>query len=1478
MRFPLRMTPASGLLSLLLLAAACEPTETTNGPPVAIAGTDQTVFFGETTSLDGSNSFDPDADDLTYSWTVTSAPEGSALVAGDSVADTATTDFTPDAVGAFVLSLRVTDTLEASSLDAVVIEARNVLTVVGNVPAEGATGVANRTPVVVFFSEPIRPWTADAALVVEDITDAMNPVPVLGTVSVDDGNTAVVFTPASNWGDLTPYQVTVTTAAKGLDGAPLRTPVIFEFEGAAVDLVPPTVLAVDPPDASIDQPVHSTVQLLFSEPVDPATVPAAFALTGAALEDGAVVLSAGNTKATFIPADTAPDPDVPHVLALSTDYTVDLAATVTDAAANPMASAFSSTFRTEDTDNSGPPVILSVSPLTGAGGVSVKLPVVATFSEPVDPATVTTTTFQLLGGTTAAPAGSISMALGNTVAILQPDVNLETSTRYDVLVTDGVSDLSGNMLDGDADGAAGGSFGSFFTTGLAPPPSVYSATPLTAPQIDSTVTVDITGEDFVDGATVLVLGGGVLVNSTTFVSDTALQAEITISPAASLGSRTIVVTNPDGQTGEGFNLIDILDRAPIVTSISTASVSGTSVAQGQTMAAMSVFGSYFKNGATVSISGADVTPNNVTFINGGVSSELQLDLDVGVAAAIGFRDVTVTNPDTQTDTLLGALEVTAPPPVVTSLDITSGRRKETLNVTINGTDFQAGASVSFGAGVGVTAVDDTGAPTQLVATIAIAGNAVAGSRNVTVTNPDNANDTLMAAFDVLRAVPSVTGANPAMGSRGDTLNVDILGADFDCSGAMTPLVDFNDANIAVNMVSCTGMTEFETTVTANVTINSPNAATGLHNVSVTNMGDVVVGTGVGVFNVRLEPPTLTSAAPNVEQGQANVDVTLTGDFFQATPSVGTPAAGVTINSVTYVDPMTLTVNLSVDYSVPIGTYDLTVTNPDGQLVTMNVLNVVTAPPPTVTAAIPNRGAIGDTNLDVTIIGTGFQPGAGTTTVAFSGMGITVNSVNVTSDTSLVANIDITANTGLRDITVTNPVGTVPDGTGLNLFRVTDTPPVITDINPNSGDVDTMLTNVQINGSDFRAGATVDFGADIGVTINSIATNQILVDLDLTGSIIGFHNVTVTNTDTTSDTLTNGFEVVDPAGTPAIATIRVVRDSGGNLLHHLAGTLMAGKTSTVHIIGSNFDPAASVLISGGGLTLGAPTVDASGTRIDIDVTVSCGDIVPGGRDVTVINPNGSNGTKVDGVDVRNGVVMNEVVTDDQSNHGCGGTSNREMLELHNSSDCTYDMTNWHLDMIDNNASAYVMGDGLELYSGGASRTSFPSGAFVMICRPDNGGDNMQNDIFLALYTNTGRFIDDIEIGDDRENDGTDGGPAIGNDGASNNTSNESVGRCPDGRDTNNDVDDLFQDETGGVDMASTERSSNNAECPVCSDGLDNDGDGWRDADDPGCSSPLDNNENGFSGTACNNNMDDDGNGDADAADPDCFDGSDNDENI
>ncbi len=91
-----------------------------NTAPVAYAGDDLAAYAGSPVALDGTGSYDPDGDALTYTWTQTSG--ASVVLTG---AQTARPSFTPTTSGVLGFTLRVSDG-QAATQDTVLVKVDNV--------------------------------------------------------------------------------------------------------------------------------------------------------------------------------------------------------------------------------------------------------------------------------------------------------------------------------------------------------------------------------------------------------------------------------------------------------------------------------------------------------------------------------------------------------------------------------------------------------------------------------------------------------------------------------------------------------------------------------------------------------------------------------------------------------------------------------------------------------------------------------------------------------------------------------------------------------------------------------------------------------------------------------------------------------------------------------------------------------------------------------------------------------------------------------------------------------------------------------------------------------------------------------------------------------------------------------------------------------------------------------------------------------
>lgn len=208
---------------------------------------------------------------------------------------------------------------------------------------------------------------------------------------------------------------------------------------APQDTTPPSVLSTVPADNAVDVAVSATVTAAFTEPVQGSTLtPAGFIVTGpSGTVDGSVVPS--GATATFTPASS---------LASGTTYTAKITTAVRDLAGNSLTGAYVWRFTTlsASAQDTTAPTVVSTAPANGAVQVPVRSVVTAVFSEAVDAATLTTSTFTLRG-----PAGAVSglVSKTSTSAEFAPSGSLAYGTSYTATITTGARDLAGNALSAD---------------------------------------------------------------------------------------------------------------------------------------------------------------------------------------------------------------------------------------------------------------------------------------------------------------------------------------------------------------------------------------------------------------------------------------------------------------------------------------------------------------------------------------------------------------------------------------------------------------------------------------------------------------------------------------------------------------------------------------------------------------------------------------------------------------------------------------------------------------------------------------------------------------------------------------------------------------------------------------------------------------------------------------------------------------------
>lgn len=364
--------------------------------------------------------------------------------------------------------------------------------IISTTPANGATGVAINTAIVVTFSEAMDPATVTAS--------TFSIAGVSGTVAYT--GTTATFTPASSLAYSTTYMATVTKGVKDAAGNALASNSSWTFTtGIAPDITPPTVTFTSPANSATGYALNSAITATFSEVIDSSTVTAlTFTLRDGTSVAGTVEYS--GTTATFTPTGN---------LAASTLYTATITTGVKDMAGNALASNHTWTFTTGTASDAIAPTVSSTSPANNAIGVGVNAAITATFSEPMLASAINTGTFTLTrNDTNSLVTGTVTYS--GTTATFTPASILAYSKSYTAMIVADTTrkDLAGNAL--------AVSYTWTFTTGSVPDltvPTVSSTSPANNDSSVATNTaITATFSEPVSASTVN-LGTFALTNNTT---------------------------------------------------------------------------------------------------------------------------------------------------------------------------------------------------------------------------------------------------------------------------------------------------------------------------------------------------------------------------------------------------------------------------------------------------------------------------------------------------------------------------------------------------------------------------------------------------------------------------------------------------------------------------------------------------------------------------------------------------------------------------------------------------------------------------------------------------------------------------------------------------------------------------------------------------------------------------------------------------
>ncbi|HKQ36283.1 MAG TPA: Ig-like domain-containing protein [Nitrospiraceae bacterium] len=210
---------------------------------------------------------------------------------------------------------------------------------------------------------------------------------------------------------------------------------------AGLDAAAPTVRSTDPTDSETGVAINRNIIATFSEAMDPTTITST---TFIVIQQGVAAVPGTVTYVGTVAKFTLTRDLIPNSIATATITTG-----VTDLAGNAMAANKTWSFTAGATADTTPPTVISTSPANLATDVAINQSITATFSEAMDPTTITPTTFTVMQGITPIPGTVTSLGgggAGGSVATFNPTSDFSPSSVVTVTITTGVTDLAGNAL------------------------------------------------------------------------------------------------------------------------------------------------------------------------------------------------------------------------------------------------------------------------------------------------------------------------------------------------------------------------------------------------------------------------------------------------------------------------------------------------------------------------------------------------------------------------------------------------------------------------------------------------------------------------------------------------------------------------------------------------------------------------------------------------------------------------------------------------------------------------------------------------------------------------------------------------------------------------------------------------------------------------------------------------------------------------
>lgn len=318
------------------------------------------------------------------------------------------------------------------------------------------TGVDTHTVLQVSFSRPMLSSSINAT---SFSVACPATAPVAASVSVDLTTQIASLTPTVALPPSTTCMATVAATVQDAAGVAMDSAYSWSFVtglAAALDVTRPTVSLSVPAVGALAVPTNMRVSVTFSEAMNAATITAtSFTLRDTTLDSvvtGGVSYTAASHTAVFTPT-------TPAMLVSGNAYAATLAASIADLAGNglagntavlPAAGSHVWTFSAGAGADTTPPTVTTISPADGSTGLCLTKTVSATFSEPMNPTSFSSSNFTVTDAGVS-QAGSVSYDAATQVATFTSSAaaGFAASRSYTVTIASGsagVKDLADNAL------------------------------------------------------------------------------------------------------------------------------------------------------------------------------------------------------------------------------------------------------------------------------------------------------------------------------------------------------------------------------------------------------------------------------------------------------------------------------------------------------------------------------------------------------------------------------------------------------------------------------------------------------------------------------------------------------------------------------------------------------------------------------------------------------------------------------------------------------------------------------------------------------------------------------------------------------------------------------------------------------------------------------------------------------------------------